>query len=254
MTIALVAALRAETQPVQRALGAREVSGWRHGRLFHLDGNRVLIAQAGMGRERVQAALAALLAYYRVTALVSYGYGGALSPRIHAGDLVLVEAICAAGTEPAAPTLNVDGELLALAQGALDGAPGLIVWRGQAVTTEAAVFAAEAKQALGQRHGALVVDMESLWVARLAAERRIPFLGVRAISDDADCDMPSLEGAIDANGEISWPGLAGQIVRQPREALGLPRLARDSQRASQALARFALAFIQRIESDRGRWT
>ena len=46
------------------------------------------------------------------------------------------------------------------------------------------------KQQLGASTGALAVDMESLAVARVCAERNIRYMSVRVISDDLSQDLP----------------------------------------------------------------
>jgi nucleoside phosphorylase len=88
------------------------------------------------------------------------------------------------------------------------------------------------------RAGALAIDMESHHVARAASERSLPFIAVRAISDQASEALPAVMATfIDAEGQTKMSAvLAALIFRRVR--LGeLLQAGRASKRAHQALLR-----------------
>jgi len=88
------------------------------------------------------------------------------------------------------------------------------------------------------RRGALAIDMESHHVARAAGERNLPFIAVRAISDQANEVLPAIMATfVDAEGQTKMSAvLAALIFRRVR--LGeLLRAGAASRRAHQALLR-----------------
>ena len=96
---------------------------------------------------------------------------------------------------------------------------------------------AEKAQAFAQR-GALCVDMESHHVARMAAESGLPFIAVRAISDQADETLPAVMASfVDQEGQTQMSAVLTALILG-RVGLGtLLRTGRASQRAHQALLR-----------------
>ena len=68
------------------------------------------------------------------------------------------------------------------------------------------------------RRGALAIDMESHHVARAAGERNLPFIAVRAISDQADEVLPTIMATfVDAEGQTKMSAvLAALILRRVR--------------------------------------
>jgi adenosylhomocysteine nucleosidase len=88
------------------------------------------------------------------------------------------------------------------------------------------------------RRGALAIDMESHHVARAAGERNLPFIAVRAISDQADEILPAIMTTfVDGEGQTKMSAvLAALIFRRVR--LGeLLRAGGASRRAHRALLR-----------------
>jgi adenosylhomocysteine nucleosidase len=88
------------------------------------------------------------------------------------------------------------------------------------------------------RRGALAIDMESHHVARAAGERNLPFIAVRAISDQANEVLPAIMATfVDAAGQTKMSAvLAALIFRRVR--LGeLLRVGGASRRAHHALLR-----------------
>ena len=160
--------------PPRRGLpggGGDDVAGW-------MGGGEVLAAHVGVGesparRERLERLIGAEATAVRL--LIVAGYAGALRPGIAVGDLVLGENC----TDPA---------LLGPVRAALAGEPWHV---GPVCTRPVAVETATAKAALfAATGGALAVDMETAWVAGVAARAGVPTVSLRVISDAADQDFP----------------------------------------------------------------
>jgi adenosylhomocysteine nucleosidase len=247
--IVLLAALPDEISGLRRQmhLASRAVPGLRrpaYTGLYH--GRPVLVARTGMGRERAEAGLAALLARYRVAAVISIGFSGALDGSLAVGDLVLptelsVTTPLPAGTEVApgdtevAPSvLRPDRDLLHAAAEALR--PTLLrVVSGPTVTTLDIATTPAERQRLASQTGAVAVDMESYWLAKMASARDLPFLALRAISDTQDDRLLPFDQLADAYGETSLPRLVAYLLRKPGSLAAVVSLARNAGRARRAL-------------------
>jgi len=120
-------------------------------------------------------------------AVISVGFAGACQPHLQAGDLLL------GGDAPAE---------LRRALGAMDG---------ELRTLDHIASQAE-KVDLG-RQGVAAVDMESLRIAAAAAERGLPFLGVRVIIDRAQ------HSALSVSAALAYPTAALRLRRSLAEAL-----------------------------------
>jgi uridine phosphorylase len=107
-------------------------------------------------------------------------------------------------------------------------------------TAASVVTSVNEKRRLAQRTGAAVVDMEGVALAAALAARGLRPAMVRVVSDDAEHDLPPLEGAIDASGTLRPERVALAFARRPLAAV---RFARDAQRALAALERVARALI-----------
>jgi hypothetical protein len=193
----------------------------------------VLVLETGVGTGRARAALDWLLArpalanvVYRPRLVLSAGFCGALDEQLRVGDVLLATEV--ADTHGRCRPTTWPGALPAgewrppLHRGRLLTSPGLLADPGQ-------------KVALGQRHGALAVDMESAAVAEACAGACVPFACVRAVSDDARTALSPRLVALLAGGRVSPLRLLTNLARAPRLAGELWRLARDTNHAARRL-------------------
>ena len=99
------------------------------------------------------------------------------------------------------------------------------------------------------RHDALAVDMETATIGSRCSRLGIPFGCIRAISDDARTPLsPELDQVI-LNGRLSARRLTGSLLRRPRLAQELWRLARNTRFAAQRLACALEELLQDMPSD-----
>jgi adenosylhomocysteine nucleosidase len=197
---------------------------------------RTLVALSGIGAERARDA-AALLIAQGATALMSWGYAAALDERLSAGCLVLPERLIGADGE-SYPVAVEWHERLYLAS-----AFKLPVWTGALVESASVVATAAEKRDLAERTGAAATDMESAAHARVAAERRLPYVAVRSILDTAATEIPEVVlQARDAHGGVDIAKVLG-ACRSPADWIELFRLAgqlRAAQRTLKRARRFAI--------------
>jgi adenosylhomocysteine nucleosidase len=239
--IALLAALEEEVSGLRRrlALVPEAIAGLGHAYTGRYRHQSVLVVWTGMGRQRAEARAEALLARYQVAAVLSIGFSGALKGWLEVGDLVLASeliGLSGSGSSEIEPTIyQANQGLLRAAREAL-GATPLRVVLGPTVTAPRVITTPADKHDLGSQTGAIAVDMESYWIARVASDRGLPFLALRAISDAQKDLLPPIHQILDTDGNPSVCRLAVHLTRQPASLAALPRLARNAARARRALA------------------
>ncbi|HEV8268264.1 MAG TPA: hypothetical protein VGR00_08530 [Thermoanaerobaculia bacterium] len=167
-----------------------------------LSGRRFVFGVTGDGPANAARALEAFIEKHRPRAIVAIGIAGALSPGLRFGDVLVAERIVGDGATAPPP----DAGLLASAERA--GAR-----RSTLVTVTAPVTSVGEKEKLLSELGTaglVAVDMESAAWARVAASHGVPFVVLRAISDDADTALPVfLAGCLGVDGGID----RGRVVR-----------------------------------------
>jgi hopanoid-associated phosphorylase len=163
-----------------------------------------------------------------IQGVISIGLGGALSPLLKVGDVVIAEKIitgaedweCHAGWRN-----RLASRLPNAAQGAVFG-------------SDVIIHQAETKTGLYATTGALVVDMESQVAARFAAKRNLPLAALRVISDDASHVLPPAAlVAMQPDGGISIPKVLWSIMKKPAQIPALVRTGRASSKAFRELLR-----------------
>ena len=88
------------------------------------------------------------------------------------------------------------------------------------------------------RRGALAIDMESHHVARVAGERNLPFIAVRAISDQADEVLPAIMATfVDVDGQTKMSAVLAALIFGRVRLGALLWAGGASRRAHQALLR-----------------
>jgi len=122
-----------------------------------------------------------------VDRIVLAGLAGALSAELKTGDVVIDEL-------------------------STWDAPNLPGRRGKFYTADRIIEARDQKAELFRATGAVLVDMESDAVRTFAAARRIPYLGIRAVLDQADETLdPRLLTLTDTRGRIRPISLATRL-------------------------------------------
>ena len=164
-------------------------------------------------------------------AIVSFGIAGAIDPALTPGTLVLPEAVI---DQADGAILATDADWRQAITGRSEGIGGAMLMLFATVTTPAA------KTKLFNDTGAVAVDMESAIAGRLAAERGLPFLVVRAIADGAGQSLPAAALAgVDAEGAVRPWATVVALMRRPGDVGALIRLGRATAKARHRLTDIA---------------
>ncbi len=195
----------------------------------------VLVLETGIGMESTRLALRWALGQpvlenvpYRPKLVLSAGFCGALDEERRVGEVVLAtEIVDAAGGRW--PTTWPDP----LPAG--EWRPPL--HRGRVLTTDQFVGTVEEKQALGRRHGAVAVDMESAALVEACRRAQVPFGCVRAVSDDARTSLsPQILSLLSGSRASPFRALAATAAN-PRLIPELWRLRQHTRLAAEQLGK-----------------
>jgi adenosylhomocysteine nucleosidase len=198
---------------------------------------RVAFAESGMGLKLARRATQGLIDGHSPPWIVSAGFSGALQAGMKVGDIVVASSIVDTG----GAELSIDLKMPA------NPAAGLHV--GRLLMVERMVATIDEKQSLGERHGAIAVDMESLAVARICREAKTKFLAVRVISDDLSVDLPKdVLSVVNSSGKVRWGAIAGAVFKRLGSAQDLWRLREQATGAAERLATFLDGVVVQLHS------
>jgi adenosylhomocysteine nucleosidase len=163
---------------------------------FRRRGLPVHIRVSGIGQENAQNAAQIAIFELKPSRVIAAGFCGALDPSLKVGDVVMSQI------------LTVDR---------LVGDP-----------VEKARYFAQTR--------IRVVDMESAAIAKVCAERGIPFTAVRAVSDTSDTALSPELVQLLSGGEVSIRRAILALLRRPSLLKEFLRLSRDTKLAADQLA------------------
>ncbi len=195
-----------------------------------LKGRRVVLALSGAGRTRAVHVTEALIDGHQPKWVISAGFAGGLSPRLKRNDILLANRVILA--ENGELPLQWPANVAALAERA-------DVHVGALLSVDRLVRLPRQKRLLGERHGAMAVDMETFGVAEVCRRREVPFVAVRVIHDGVDDLLPDdVEHLLVQKTSAARLGAAfGAILRRPGSVKDMYQLRENALVASDRLAK-----------------
>jgi adenosylhomocysteine nucleosidase len=210
--VAIVAALEREVRPLIKQW--RPVERDYDGRKYKFfENDRAVLVCGGIGPEAARRATEAIINLYTPLLVQSAGFAGALDPTLKAGTVLT--PICVIDAK--------DGSRIEAGVG-----HWVLVSVDQPVSVKQ-------KAKLAEAYWAHAVDMEAAAVARAAQAHDITFVGLKAISDEADFEVPPMERFIASDGHFRTASFAAYVALRPWLWLRTIRLARNSSKAAAAL-------------------
>lgn len=207
-------------------------------------GKEVVLSLSGIGREKASRAAQLLVENFPIRALIFLGIAGALHPSLRVGDIVIGKRIFLQ-TSTGRP-LSSDERLVELAGAACDQL-GWNFFRGDLITVPKIIASSQEKREIYQETGALAVEMETAAAARWAAQKRIPFLALRSISDAADytfkVDISQITGE---QGELNLRKTLRYLLSHPTALWELARMKGNVKKATGRLEPIARAVLERL--------
>ena len=219
--IAIIAALEREVRPLVK--GWPTVKASHQGREFiFYEGEHATVVWGGIGSEAARRAADAIIANYSPDLVISAGVAGALVSELKVGDTVF-------------PATVIDTRDSSRYETAIHDAPvGNTALRRTILASYSEVASVAQKQQLAKSYGAHAVDMEGAAVALAAQSHSLPFVAVKAISDDLNFEIPEISRFI-RGGQFDTTRFLLHIAVRPWLWLRVIRLARNTQIASENL-------------------
>jgi adenosylhomocysteine nucleosidase len=215
--VAVVGAMLVEFLPLVAKLKAQKLDGVL---LYELPTAAVVIG--GIGEKYARRATEIAIAHAQPRLVVSAGIAGAISGELRIGDVGHVREIVEVPSGQRYATSNGGDWLLATSQDVSD---------------------AIEKQELLTKYGADVVDMEGAAVAEVAKQHQLDFAAIKAISDDAQFQMPPLNKFI-KDGKFDTRRFLVYISLHPQWWGALAKIKRYSHIATENLCREVGHLIQ----------
>lgn len=249
--IAIFGAFGQEVIDFRRQMAVEEVIDTRACKVYRgkFKNKDTILVQTGMGKERAENATRFALQHYPITAIISLGFAGGLVPELKIGDVVVCSTLlCAPGTGqkeeklgPLAPDVN----LLSLAsQGCGDSAERFCL--GSGITVLGLDSDRQKMRQLSETFQAHVVDMESYWIARIASDRRVPFIAIRSISDNIHSSVKPFDQILASDGSLIWRKAVLCFISHPHYLVNVFTLYRNSRLAKRNLAAFVGQLVSKI--------
>jgi adenosylhomocysteine nucleosidase len=234
----IVAALEREVHPLIKR------GGWRKTRAIQAtygcyENDCALIVCAGVGGAHASRAAEEAAVAAKPVLMVSAGLAGAVLPGLAAGQVIVPATVVDAETsKPIAVT-------------AYPAIPGVSM--GGVLVSVTAVADVAGKRQLAEQYGARVIDMEAASVAKIARLHDIPFLAMKAISDEYDFALPELNRFVDGRGRFKTMRFVAHAAVRPGTWPAVEKLASNTAKASQQLCRalnllLAFEFTGRVQA------
>lgn len=158
-----------------------------------LAGKDVALCCAGMGKAQAAAATQLLCTSFGAGAILFSGIAGNMSGKVGVGDVLVGETVVYhdgttrmfAQTAPFLEEFTADPALVQAAQAACR-AVGVRYAVGKIATGDEFIEDAAKKRAIQEKCAPDCVEMEGAAVAHIAAKNGVPFVILRAVSDNAD--------------------------------------------------------------------
>lgn len=194
-TIGILGAMPEEVRLLAEKLGNEKVSRAGGVEFFEgeLAGHKIVACCAGMGKVNAAAATQLLITAFGAKAIVFSGIAGNMSDKIGIGDVVVSDKVVYHDAElsmisqcyPNLKEYTADARLVEAARTACsqEGTRFIV---GKVATGDTFVGDSETKRAIQQKCAPDCVEMEGAAVAHVAAKNDVPFVIVRAMSDNSD--------------------------------------------------------------------
>jgi adenosylhomocysteine nucleosidase len=234
--VGIFAATRWERQAIQQVLGVETIH--RRAGYCHVIGKRrrceVLLVQTGIGPANAHAACRTVFRDETLDVAISSGLACALTTS-SIGELFVGTDVITARNEwrperRAEVLCDQAWTDMALRAARAEALPARA---GRFVSLPRIICRGDDKRRIATETGAVALDMESAAIGAIAAEHRIPFVVIRAVSDLLDEDLP-----VDFNlflEPVDWLKVTWTCVSKPTSFLGLRRMRTQMRMASQQI-------------------
>jgi adenosylhomocysteine nucleosidase len=192
------------------------------------------VIHTGVGEDICKKRIEKFLENQQFDFLISAGFAGSLNHQLQVNDLVAAKNFSTADLKHASVS-NVS------------------IYAGNMLTVRALIDSGEERERIGRESGASAVDMETEFIGRACADRGIPLLALRVITDTPSQPFPAPPSVLfDVQQQRTHLGaFAKFFITHPGRIPGLVQFARRIARARKTLASALNAVVHGMEADNG---
>jgi adenosylhomocysteine nucleosidase len=208
------------------------------------EGNSIALVRTGIGKKRAKEALTQVLDNFRLSLVISIGYGGGTHADLKTGDLLVADRVVTVPSD-GGPVEEIPVTSTLTEKAANLPAPDKFsIFKGGLLTVETVIHRPEDKKALGEKYDAMALDMETSELAKIAAQREVAFLSVRAISDTVEQTLVDVSSFVEEDGEISKLKAGWYVLTHPTSLRKFINLKDIAQQATKNLTEFLISFLR----------
>jgi adenosylhomocysteine nucleosidase len=247
-SIGLIAAMPSESKAFLRL-----VTGVKHTRFEKLPIDTFFVAKqscvlitSGMGVKRAARAAQILVEKFTPQLLISFGIAGAVEEDLDIGDVVLSAASCQLEQAKTGPLTL----LASWPEPAQNAARQMLANHGKRLLTGTAVTTSGSQVAEGRLANIThpVLEMETGGIALVIAQKGIPLLSLRAISDGPRQPIPfDLGEVMDEDSNLRMIRLLRVLLQKPQILIQAGWMWRNSQLAAASAALALWAALQHLD-------
>ncbi|MCF6227248.1 MAG: hypothetical protein L3J82_01115 [Planctomycetes bacterium] len=211
----------------------RQKVGIVHGGIWHYTSAKCLIT--GHNPDATAAALKEAIEVDKPLAVISIGFGSALSSSLSVGDVVVAtHFIDEIGLGSQYRPVTMKESVQEMMRRVVRSVPGIHGALGSIVTVFDPVREPADKMALHMRTQAEVVDQSAIAIANICDDAKIPFVVARSIFDLSDEKVPALERYVREKAKISTKSILARLALNParvftlRDLMARARLCRNN--------------------------
>ncbi len=249
--IAILGAIKEEIAGIKREMEIRDTLHLKNATAYvgKWKGYAIVLVRTGMGQTRARQALIEVAERLRLVLVLSIGYAGALDPDMRVGDVFLADSVRYLEGNFENFTKNSIKELplvSALVNQAMFLAcpKGVSVYRGNLLTVDKVVSTPEEKKKLENHLAVHAVEMETYALVEETESRALPFLSIRAISDEAGHELLDCSHLIQGDGEVSKVKAGWHVLSHPGDLKSLLALKECSKKATTSITHFISQYLE----------
>jgi len=209
----------------------------------------IITVQTGIGAANAETAFRRVLQERRPDIVVSAGFGGALYEDAEIGDIVwafrslLIRVDRTRQLEHLPEDAVPDSALVRQLGKKL--CEKTAAREGSIITLSEMMTKSKIKKMIPGDLPFPVCDMETFYLAKLSYQNRVPFLAVRAITDQLDEDIPpELLAVTDGTGRYRFSRAIGLLLAKPQLIPASVKLGRNAARASKNLGKAVNSLVE----------
>lgn len=219
--------------------------GLVHGGIWHYTSAKCLIT--GHNPDATAAALREAIGVDKPLAIVSIGFGSALSSGLNVGDIVVgSKFLNAIGLGSRYEPVTLEPSVQDMMRRVIRSVPNIRGILGSIVTVFDPVREPAEKMALQMDTHADVVDQSAIAIANIAQEAKIPFVVARSIFDMSDERPPELERYVRERTNMRSSRMIGKLAVNPARIFSLRELLQRARLCRERLEVFTEAFWEAL--------